>query len=87
MTTFKNYINPHDIRVTHPEIDCKFCELHNFVDWEGNVVDSQYALCTNQENSHGCTAIDIVYDATNLLWEVSCKNCKKFISKNQLLLF
>ena len=84
---FDEYVNPKDIRITQPNLDCKFCIVRNFVNMKGNKVDSQYAECINQKKTHGCVSIDIKLEINPLMWETSCRNCKLFISRNQLTLF
>lgn len=76
-----------DIRNTNPRIDCRWCELHNFVDFKGNHFDEQYAVCKNQVKSWGMDSIDITKEGNPLQWETNCTNCKHFESNRQLSLF
>lgn len=80
-------MNRHDIRITHPRIDCRWCEIHNFVDLKGNHVREQYAECTNKIKSWGMASIDITKEGNPLMWETKCENCKLYDPKMQLSLF
>lgn len=80
-------MNRKDIRKTKPRIDCRWCEIHNFVDFSGNHVEEQYAECTNQIKSWGMVSIDITEEGNPLEWETSCKNCKHYESTRQLSIF
>lgn len=80
-------MNRKDIRITLPRKDCRFVEIHNFVDLKGNKLASQYALCRNRYKAQDCYSIDITLKGNPLLWETSCHNCKYYDSSNQLSLF
>ena len=80
-------MNRKDIRNTNPRNDCRWCELHYFVDFKGNHVDEQYAECTNQIKSWGMVSIDITKEGNPLEWETKCESCKYYESKMQLELF
>lgn len=80
-------MNRNDIRVTTPRTDCRWCEIHNFVDFDGNHLKEQYAVCTNRVKSWGMVSIDITKDGNPLEWETKCENCMSYESKMQLSLF
>lgn len=80
-------MNDKDIRESKPNVNCKWCEVHNFVDMEGNETESQYAVCTHQAKTQGCVSIDITATGNALLFETSCKDCKYYESKGQLTIF
>lgn len=80
-------MNRKDIRITQPRIDCRWCEIRNFVDFHGNHVKEQYAVCRNQVKSWGMVSIDITKEGNPLEWETKCENCKCYESIKQLELF
>ena len=81
-------IHDKDIRLTKPNVDCVYCELHHFVDFiTKKHVEEMYAVCTNKVKSQGMVSIDITQDGNPLQWETTCKNCKLYCNKNQLDLF
>lgn len=77
-------MNRKDIRITKPHTDCRWCQIHNFVDFYGNHVKEQYAVCTNQVKSWGMVSIDITQEGNPLEWETKCENCKFYDTIKQL---
>ena len=81
-------LNRPTIKETHPNIDCKFCELHNYVESDGKTQTIyKYAVCNNLKKTHGCCYIDIAFKANPLDFKTSCQNCKEYVSKSQLSFF
>lgn len=80
-------MNPYNIKLTKPKIDCKFCELHNFLDRNNQPTSDQYAMCNNQNITKGVETIQIGCSTSAIMWTVACKGCKHYIYKNQLDLF
>lgn len=75
------------IKETKPNIDCEFCEVHNYVESDGKTPSEyQYAMCNNPKKTHGCCSISIVLKANPLMVETSCQNCKEYLSESQLQL-
>lgn len=79
--------NEKDIRISKANTDCVYCEVNNFVHFDGTACEEQYAQCKNSEKTQGCATIDIMYEGNALLHETTCRNCKYYESKRQLTIF
>lgn len=76
------------IEDTKPNLDCVYCEVHNYLKSDGKTPTKyRYAQCNNQKKTGGFCYIDIVFKVAGFSFETSCQNCKEYVSKSQLNLF